>query len=147
MFWDPYQTPRFFRTMAPIGRLQAELQRFLESPLAKLDENQVPTWNVHQSDEGLAVTALLPGVDPEEVEITIEGDLLHIAGKAFDDAAGELETKRRERRTKAFSRSLRLPYEVETDDVEATFSRGILELRLPRAKEELPVRITIGAKP
>jgi HSP20 family protein len=94
------------------------------------------------------VTAALPGVKPNDVEITMVGQTLTLRGEM--KAGDEVEKDQylyRERRYGAFSRTLQLPVRVEGDKAEATFTDGILTLRVPKAEEVKPrqIRITAGS--
>lgn len=81
-----------------------------------------PRINAWESDQQLVVEAELPGVDPGQVEVSIEGDVLALQGKADD----------KEKRPQ-FGRQLKLPFAVEADAVKAAFADGILTLTLPKA--------------
>ena len=106
-----------------------------------------PPLDVHETDDHIVVTASLPGVRPDDVEITMVGQTLTLRGEM--KAADEVEKDQylyRERRYGSFSRTLQLPVRVEGDRAEATFSDGILTLRVPKAEEVKPrqIRITAG---
>ena len=81
-----------------------------------------PRINAWESDQQLVVEAELPGVEPGQVEVSIEGDVLSLQGKADD----------KEKRPQ-FGRQLKLPFAVEADAVKAAFADGILTLTLPKA--------------
>jgi HSP20 family protein len=104
-----------------------------------------PPVNVWASKEGLVVDAELPGVDPRNVEITVEGDELTIAGKVEGADASDATWYRRERKAGEFRRVLRLPYRATGADVKATYRNGILRLRVPRPEDEKPRRIAVEA--
>jgi HSP20 family protein len=107
-----------------------------------------PALDVHETDDHLVVTAALPGVKPDDVEITMVGQTLTLRGetKAGEDVEKD-QYLYRERRYGTFSRTLQLPVRVEGDRAEATFADGILTLRVPKAEEVKPrqIRITAGA--
>jgi HSP20 family protein len=90
------------------------------------------------------VTAELPGIDPEKMDITVSGDVLSIAGTALQETFAKGETYlRQERRIGNFKRNIQLPFQVDTKTVEAKYEKGILMIRLPRLKEDLPKKIKI----
>jgi len=102
--------------------------------------------DVYQTKKDLVVKAALPGVKPEEVDITITDDAVTIKG----EHAEEQETKEddylyRERYYGAFSRSVAIPVKVKGDKAEATFEEGVLTLTLPKAEEIKPRQIKIKA--
>jgi HSP20 family protein len=100
---------------------------------------------VSETDEALEVKASLPGVKPEEVEITIANDVLTI--KAAHQERTEEKKRdfyRREIRYGAFHRALSLPVSVNSDKAEAQFENGILQLTLPKAEAVRPKQIKVA---
>ncbi len=109
-------------------------------------ESVMPAIDVHETADDLVVTAVLPGVKPEDVEITMTGQTLTLRGELkADDEVERDQYLYRERRYGSFSRSLQLPVRVEGDQAEATFTDGILRLRIPKAEEVKPRQIRINA--
>jgi HSP20 family protein len=103
-----------------------------------------PAMNVWTNDEGGVVTAELPGVDPDEIDISVEDDTLTVRGSRQADGPEEGVTyHRRERGRGGFARSVQLPFRVEADQVEATFDQGVLTIELPRAESDKPHKIAI----
>jgi HSP20 family protein len=105
-----------------------------------------PPIDVHETSDELVLTASLPGMKPEDVEITMTGQNLTLRGELKADE----EIKReqylyRERRFGSWSRSVQLPVRVQGDRAEATFADGILTLRIPKAEEVKPRQIRINA--
>ena len=100
-----------------------------------------------QTENDLVVKASLPGVKPEDIHISVTGDVLTLKGevqgeKASDEAAVHL----RERRCGAFSRSLSLPVDVVAEKAKADFENGVLPLTLPMAEGRKPKTITVRAR-
>lgn len=100
-----------------------------------------------ETKDDVVVKATLPGVKPEDVELTITGDTLSIRGETKE----EKETKdenyiRRERRYGSFSRSIQLPAGLQTDKAEASFENGVLTLKLPKSEQVKPKSIKVKAK-
>jgi Molecular chaperone (small heat shock protein) len=107
------------------------------------DEQLVPL-DVYASDDEVVVQAILPGVKPEEVEITVEGTTLSISGETTvtndgKDGSMLLQEIRRGR----FIRTLSLPAGLEPDKATATFEDGVLTLRIPKAEQPKPRQIRI----
>ena len=105
-----------------------------------------PALDVHQTDDEIVVTAALPGLKPEDVDITITGQNLSIRGEFKADE----EVKRdqylyRERRFGSFHRQLQLPVRVQGDKAAATFADGVLTLSIPKAEEVKPRQIQVKA--
>ncbi len=111
-------------------------------------EGVVPAIDVHQNADEIVVEAALPGVKPEEVDITITGQTLTLRGEMKADEQVERDQYLyRERRFGSFHRQLQLPVRVEGDQAEATFEHGILTLRIPKAEEVKPRQIQVKATP
>jgi len=105
---------------------------------------QYPLVNVADDGENFYVEALAPGVDPDQLEITVVQNRLTIAGEK--QGAGEVAAERVHRVERAAGRFLRtvdLPVEVEADRVEAQYKNGLLKLTLPRAAASRPRRVTV----
>jgi len=103
-----------------------------------------PAMNAWTNDDSAIVTAELPGVRPEDIDITVEEDMLTLRGSRQPEEMDEGATfHRRERRFGSFTRTFRLPFEVEADKVEATFKNGVLSITLPRAEADKPKKITV----
>ena len=103
-----------------------------------------PAINIWANDDGVAVSAKLPGVTAENIDISVKENSVTIAGtrepKALDEGEKFL---RRERRGGDFSRTFRLPFVVDSNGVEAVFKNGILNVSLPRAEEDKPRKISV----
>lgn len=117
-------------------------------PIAASDEpngsRMLLPLDVTTTPDALLVEAALPGVKPEQVEITVENGTLTIAGgsarEQVEEGASHLV---REIRRGAFSRSISLPDGLEPDRAEATFEDGVLRLRFPKAEQVKPRQIRI----
>jgi HSP20 family protein len=103
--------------------------------------------DVAENDNEFVVKASLPGVKPDDVQITIQGDALIIRGesKSTEERKGE-RWHVRERRHGAFQRSLSLGTPVDADKVQADYEHGVLTLTLPKAEASKPRQIKIGGQ-
>jgi HSP20 family protein len=102
--------------------------------------------DVSTTPDSLLVEAQLPGVKPEDVEITVENNTLTITGKTAEERrTGEGSHLVQEIRRGSFSRSISLPSGLESDKASATFENGMLELRIPKAEQVKPRQIKISA--
>ena len=100
--------------------------------------------NAWVTDDAVTVRAEVPGLSAQDIEVTVDGEELVIAGDRPALELGDGETfHRRERHTGRFERRLELPYRVELDAVDATAKDGVLEIRLPRASEDRPKTIAV----
>jgi HSP20 family protein len=128
---------------------QAVAQAFNEAAEASFQSN-VPTWrdlplDIADGDEALTITAALPGLSAEDVEIAIHDGVLAIKTKTETETDEDSKYYMRERCTCSFQRAVRLPVEVDEDKAEARFDNGILTLTLPKVEAAQPKRIAISA--
>ncbi|MGO9206864.1 MAG: Hsp20/alpha crystallin family protein [Candidatus Limnocylindrales bacterium] len=100
--------------------------------------------DIYRSSDALVVKAALPGVKPEDVDITVEGDALTVSGEfreeRSEDERGYLF---RELRRGRFSRTIQLPGDVSADQAQAHYEHGMLTLTLPKRDEARPRQIRI----
>ncbi len=137
-----------------LDRFRRELDDTFRTVFHESRHASVP-MNVWADDERLVVTAEVPGVDPDAIEVSVTGDtlVLKIARTEEDVESKEKAKKgqanttwlRRERARGAAVRSLTLPYRVDAEHVAAVTTDGVLTLTFPRAKEDRPRRITVKA--
>jgi HSP20 family protein len=103
--------------------------------------------DVYETPEEVVVRTALPGVNAEDIDVSVVGDMLTIKGETKVEEEEEgTNYIRRERRYGSFSRSLAIPTNVVADKAVADFSKGILTLRLPKAEEVKPKRIEIKTR-
>jgi HSP20 family protein len=103
--------------------------------------------DMYQKDDAVVVKSAIPGVKPEDIDISITGDVLTIKGETkVEEEVKEENYIRRERRYGAFTRSVSIPVPVVSDKAEAQFEDGVLKLTLPKAEEVKPKTIAVKAK-
>lgn len=103
--------------------------------------------DMYQQDGNVVVKAPLPGVKPEDIDISVVGDTLTIKGEMKEEKEVKEENViRRERRFGAFSRSVSLPTLVDTSKANASFEDGVLTLTLPVAEAAKPKQIQVKPK-
>jgi HSP20 family protein len=103
--------------------------------------------DMYETDEAVVVKSAIPGIDPDDLNISITGDTLTIKGETKAEEKIEEENYIcRERCYGAFSRSMTVPVPIVADEAEADFENGILTLTLPKAEEVKPKAIEIKAK-
>jgi HSP20 family protein len=108
-------------------------------------QSRFPLINGWVNDEGLFVTAEIPGVEPEDIEISIIDESLIISGSRDDEELAEnSQYIRRERPSGKFSRTIELPFQIDVDAVQAQFQNGLLRIELPRIPEEKPRKIKVN---
>ena len=92
-----------------------------------------PAIDISETDEEFIVTGEIPGVDPKELDVSLQGQVLTIKGEKTEEHEEETEgSYRKERCFGSFSRSFTLPCEVQEDKIQATFQNGVISLRLPK---------------
>jgi HSP20 family protein len=104
-----------------------------------------PAMNVWTNEDSAIVTAELPGVILENIDISVEDDTLTLRGERQPDEEEGATYHRRERRQGGFLRTFRLPFRVDAKSVDATFKNGVLSIVLPRAEEDKPRKIAVRA--
>jgi HSP20 family protein len=102
-----------------------------------------PRTNLSDTGDNLQITAEVPGVAKEDVQVKIQGNYLEISGSRKTNIPEGYKAHRNERGAGTFSRSFTLPYEVDAAKVEATLKDGLLNLRLPKAESAKPRQIAI----
>jgi HSP20 family protein len=108
------------------------------------DTEWMPAFDVSETDKELIVKGEVPGMDKKDINITVSDGMLTIRGKKKHEKKEENEQYHRvERRYGAFSRTMRLPHEVEADKVDATYKEGVLSIRLPKSEAVEPKKIEI----
>ena len=110
------------------------------------NDSLTPPIDVHETADEIVVTAALPGMKADDVEITMTGQTLTMRGEfKADDRIEKDQYLYRERRFGSFSRTVQLPVRVEGDRAQAEFSDGVLRLSIPKAEEVKPRQIRINA--
>lgn len=142
--WDP------FREMMT---LRDAMDRMFENAFISprttewFTEGEIPlALDVVEDDEKYIVKASVPGINPDDLEITYDNNMLTIKGKVEEEK--DVEEKRyhiRERRFGTFSRSIALPSTINADKIEAEYKDGVLNLTLPKVEEAKPKKIKVHA--
>ena len=105
-----------------------------------------PPLNMAEDEDNLYITAELPGISANELNVIVENDKLTIRGeRKVLEQAKEVNLHRQERETGFFRRIISLPVKVDADKVSAVTRDGILEITLPKALEAKPRQITVQA--
>ncbi|MBN2384457.1 Hsp20/alpha crystallin family protein [bacterium] len=138
--WDPWRDVRQFK-----DEMDRVLRQYVSGPLSVPAE--FPAVDVWSNDEQAYVTAEIPGVVPDKLEITVQDDQLTVRGSrcAAECAEGEVY-HRRERGFGEFIRTIGLPFSVDSEKVSAEYRNGILKVRLPRAEHDKPKLISVKAE-
>jgi len=133
--WDPFrdfqrEVGRLFESMEPVQRWRMS--------------RVVPPINLYDAGEAYILTAQLPGVSPEEVDLSITGETLTVRGdRRRPDGVSEESYRRQERQFGRWTRTVTLPDRVDGAKVSATFADGVLTVTLPKADEARPRQISV----
>ena len=120
---------------ADAAALRQAMDRLFEESFSRPSRHWLPV-DVYETAEALVVKAALPGMKPDEVDISIDGDTLTIMG-AFtaDEESVDRQYHRRELHLGTFERALRLPERFQREKAEAVFENGILTLTIPKLEQ------------
>lgn len=138
-----YRTPSLWSEM---DRLQREMNRLFNTTTSPRTRPapSYPALKVWADEESVLVTAEIPGVEAEDLDIRVEEGTLTLSGERKTEELPEGVTyHRRERSYGTFTRSLTLPFRIDSEGVEAVLKNGVLSLTLPRAEEDKPKKLEI----
>ena len=136
----------------PFGVLksfQDEINRLFDGDsygsVAAIASSTNPRINVWSDDDHVVVAAELPGINPDALEVSVLDNSITLRGKrsTLNAPGAEKRILKSERFAGEFSRTVDLPFTVNSAGVEAEYKAGILSVKLPRAEEEKPKRISV----
>jgi HSP20 family protein len=154
MRWDPFQDLRDAQEeMAQMAQM-AQMSPRLAHALGLHGQPQgsgraettawAPALDISERKDAYLVTVELPGVEADDLEITMEDGLLTIQGeRQFTAESSEEQFHRIERRYGAFRRSITLPAQVQAEQIQASFDNGVLQIVVPKMEEAKPKRIQV----
>ncbi|PTQ66519.1 Hsp20/alpha crystallin family protein [Celeribacter persicus] len=138
--------PTYTRRSDPFALMRSMLRDFDRVSPSRLAQPVFPAVNVWQSDEAVAITAELPGVDPADIDISVKENVLTLSGERKAPEVPEgARWHRNERGFGRFARSVRLPFVAADDKVEARMTNGVLRIVVGRPEEDKPRKIEIKA--
>ncbi len=152
MKWRNRNAPE--RRRDPFDVLQNEINRLFDRDLmdfgrepALFDEGFAPAIDVSENDDNVEIRCDLPGVNKEDIDISVSGDLLTIKGEKQDEKEERESTYyRRESWSGSFQRSVSLPESVDADKAKAEMRDGVLHLTMPKREEEKRKQIKVDVK-
>ncbi|HEX9464085.1 MAG TPA: Hsp20/alpha crystallin family protein [Alphaproteobacteria bacterium] len=146
MLMDYSDNNRWSDPLRVMRQAQEEVNRLLGGlgGLGLATDTEFPPVNVWTGADGALVTAEVPGISPDQIEITVHRDTVTLRGKRETETFGDNATVlRQERPSGDFARSVVLPFRVDPDKVAARFERGIVVLELPRPEADKPRHIKV----
>jgi HSP20 family protein len=141
------QTYNPFEGLAGFRRIFDEpLANFLREDLSGNADAWKPRLDVVETKDGILLKVDIPGVKQEDINISIEENVLTVKGERKNESeVSEEGFTRFERSYGAYQRSVALPPTVDTDRVKATYKDGVLEIQLPKKEEARPKAIKVEA--
>ncbi len=149
---------------SPLQNLRDEFEQLFDDfdpfrsrarfPLSRFDPDKLRTWAVKpamdlvERDGGYAISAELPGMDMKDIEIKLSNGSLVIKGEKNEETEEKTEDcLHSERRYGSFYRSMRLPEDIDTDNISAGYANGVLTVDLPKSAEARQSERKIEVKP
>jgi HSP20 family protein len=106
------------------------------------DQEFVPSVDISETDQDIIVQAEIPGINPKDLDISLNGRLLTIKGEKKSEHEEKKENYHKiERKYGAFSRTLELPADVDPDKVEAVYKDGVLKITLPKTESGKKIEV------
>jgi HSP20 family protein len=143
--WDPFQDLRSAQEeMAQMSPILAHALGLYGQQGSSRATAWAPALDISERKDAYLVTVELPGVDVDDLQITLDDGLLTIQGERyFAHDSSEQHFHRVERRYGAFRRSITLPAQVQAERIEASVDNGVLQILVPKMEEATPKRIKI----
>ncbi len=142
--WDPFRD--LVSIQDELNRLFGRTFGGLEPSRASAGGTWMPSLDVYETEDKLVVSADLPGIEPSDVEVSVEDSTLTVSGsREFSSETKEENYHRIERRYGSFSRSITLPATVDTEKVQASFDKGVLTIEVPKVEKAKPKKVEIKA--
>lgn len=142
--WDPWTD------LQDVERRMADMMRFPLTSWWRTPSTQLawaPPVEVYEKDDKVMVKAEVPGMTKDDIDVSVQGDMLTISGeKKTESEVKEQDYYRSEFSYGRFSRSVALPTAVDASKVEANYNNGVLEISLPKSEEAKPRKIEIKSK-
>jgi HSP20 family protein len=135
---------------AGLDRLQRDMMRAFDrlgTGAGAARGTPFPPVNLYETAQGYVLTAEIPGVKSEDLDVSVEGERVTIGGKRDIEypSDGSTSLHRRERQSGVFRRAFNLPEPADPEKAEAICRHGILMVRLPKAESHQPRRISVRA--
>ncbi len=147
MLWPEFSTLR--RAWGPwndMRQLQREADRLFSGRSVPYGQG-FPAVNLWFKEDNAILTSEIPGLDPSTIDITVKDDLLTLQATRVAAELREGDAyHRQERGHGKFTRTVRMPFQIDNAKVTATYEKGVLKIELPRAEADKPKKIQIKAQ-
>jgi HSP20 family protein len=144
---SPYR-PWAAESWGPLEQLRREMDalfnRFGDAPSSGW-QGVFPAVNLYETADGYMLTAELPGVEPDDIQVSFHGATVTLSGERRIEWAAQKDVglHRRERPSGSFRRAFQLPTPIDAEKIEAVHRNGVLMLRLPKSPEQQPRQISV----
>jgi len=141
-----FRVPSIWREM---DQLQREMNHLFEVSDGKrvLGTPKYPAINLWANEESQFISAEMPGIKADDINIDVTADTLTVSGnRVHDEAVENVNYHRQERGTGNFTRTIQLPFVVDTSSVEANLKNGILDIKLQRVEADKPKKIAVKSE-
>jgi HSP20 family protein len=143
--WDPFRD--LVTIQDELNRLFGRTYTGSELMRPTASGTWMPSMDVYETEDKIVATMDLPGIEPADVEVSVEDSTLTVSGKReFSSQVDEDNYHRIERRYGAFVRAISLPQTVDTDKVEAHFDKGVLTIEVAKVERAKPKKIEVKAE-
>lgn len=139
--WDPFQDLQSFR-----DEMNRTFSRWFgrEEGDEPAQRRWVPALDVTESNDAYHIDVEVPGVDPENINVTVDQGMLTVSGeRRSEEEKSDRSYHRVERRYGAFRRSISLPRDVDAGHIQASYDNGVLRLQVPKTESSQPRRIEV----
>ena len=149
--WSPRRTlsvfEPYYRPFSLLDEVEAMARKMFDGEKPLFSTGLLHSLDVYREKDDLVVKAELPGIKKKELDISLEDDMLTIkAEKKQEEVTDDADHYISERRFGQYSRTIKLPFNVDAEKISTTFKNGLLEMRLPKAEEARPKHIDINVK-
>lgn len=124
--------------------MDSVLERWGSPPLRQA--GVFPPVNIYETPDAYVLTAELPGLSSEQIEVSVEANRATLRGERKIEYPANAGRHRLERQAGFFGRTVELPVEVDAEKAEAVYRNGVLMLRIPKAPQHQPRRISVHTK-
>jgi HSP20 family protein len=142
MLFRPLGDRRSHSAFQALQDIQTEFERWLAAP--ELGRTSTLAFALYTRDDGLLLRTPLPGIEPADLTLEVDANALTLAGR-FPEEPEMVRSRAQhlERPRGSFTRTLRLPFEIDAARVQAKLERGVLEVVIPRLVKNPPVKIQV----
>ncbi|CUI01787.1 Hsp20/alpha crystallin family protein [Leisingera aquaemixtae] len=139
--FDPFGASHPFIDMR---RIQRDMNRLLDGVGTSRHSSTYPPVNFWAGEDSIVMTAELPGLGEDDIELTVQDTMISLRGEFKDqDIDEDVSWHRRERPKGKFFRTVELPFRIDAEHVDARFENGVLTVEMQRPEDEKPKRISI----